>query len=177
MTARFAVLRGRRGTSRRGQTLVEFAMVLPVLTLMLVGTVDLGRVVLANDTVGAAAREAARYAIVHGSMAADLCPAGPPEPDSYVPPAPTADCAHLAPSKEAIREVARRWAMSAGAPVVVEVCYGDPCSGDTDALNATNKRGTPVTVTVRSTVTMAAGGLIGFSSFGVVSTSTMRVNN
>ena len=152
-------------------------MVLPVLMLMLVGTLDLGRVVLANDTVGAAAREAARYAIVHGSMATDLCPAGPPAPESYVPPAPTADCPHLAPSKDAIREVAQRWAMSAGAPVVVEVCYGDGCSGDTDAAGATNARGTPVTVTVRSTVNMAAGGLIGFSGFGVVSTSTMRVNN
>jgi hypothetical protein len=170
-------LRDRNRASRRGQTLVEFAMVLPVLMLMLVGTLDLGRVVLANDTVGAAAREAARYAIVHGSMAADLCPAGPPAPDSYVPPAPTAACPHLAPSKEAIREVGRRWAMSAGAPVVVEVCYGAECSGDTDAVGATNVRGTPVTVTVRSTVQMAAAGIIGFSSFDIVSTSTMRVNN
>lgn len=168
---------GRAGASRRGQTLVEFAMVLPVLMLMLVGTLDLGRVVLANDTVGAAAREAARYAIVHGSQATDLCPAGPPAPDSYVPTTPTVDCPHLAPSKDAIREVGERWAMSAGAPVVVEVCYGAGCSGDTDAAGATNARGTPVTVTVRSTVNMAAGGLIGFSSFGVVSTSTMRVNN
>ena len=150
-------------------------MVLPVLMIMLVGTLDLGRVVLANDTVGAAAREATRYAIVHGASAIDLCPAGPPAPDSYVPPAPTADCPHPAPSKEAIREVARRWALSAGEPVVVEVCYGDGCSGDTDT--GTNARGTTVTVTVRSTVNMAAGGLIGVSSFGIVSTSTMRVNS
>lgn len=177
MTALIARLRARRASARRGQTLVEFAMVLPVLMILLVGTLDLGRVVLANDTVGAAAREATRYAIVHGANAVDKCPAGPPAPDSYVPTAPTADCPHLAPSKEAIREVATRWAMSAGAPVVVEVCYGLNCSGNTDASGATNARGTPVTVTVRSTVNMAAGGLIGFSSFGVVSTSTMRVNN
>jgi Flp pilus assembly protein TadG len=169
------LVRGRRSASPRGQTLVEFAMVLPVLMIMLVGTLDLGRVVLANDTVGAAAREATRYAIVHGASAIDLCPAGPPAPDSYVPPAPTPDCPHPAPSKEAIREVARRWAMSAGEPVVVEVCYGDGCSGDTDT--GTNARGTTVTVTVRSTVNMAAGGLIGVSSFGIVSTSTMRVNS
>ena len=166
-----------RGRSQRGQSLVEFALVLPILVLMLVGTMDLGRVVLANDTVGAAAREAARYAIVHGALAVDLCPSGPPAPDSYVPPAPTADCPHPAPSKEAIREVARRWAMSAGAPLIVEVCYGDGCSGDTDTVGATNARGTPVTVTVRSTVNMAAGGLIGLSCVGVSSSSTMRVNS
>jgi Flp pilus assembly protein TadG len=177
MNALIRLHRARHAGSRRGQTLVEFAMVLPVLMIMLVGTLDLGRVVLANDTVGAAAREAARYAIVHGANAVDACPAGPPAPESYVPPAPSADCPYLAPSKEAIREVAVRWAISAGAPVVVQVCYGDGCSGDTDTTGATNARGTPVTVTVRSTVNMAAAGLIGISSFGVVSTSTMRVNN
>lgn len=163
--------------SARGQSLVEFALVLPILILMLVGTLDLGRVVLANDTVSTAAREAARYAIVHGATAVDLCPAGPPAPDSYVPPAPTADCPFVAPSKDAIREVARRWAMSAGSPVVIEVCYGAGCSGNTDAVGATNARGTPVTVTVRSTVTMAAGGLIGLSGVGVSSIATMRVNS
>lgn len=172
----FSRQRRSRDASSRGQSLVEFALVLPIMVFMMVGTLDLGRVVLANDTITTAAREAARYAIVHGSTAVDLCPAGPPEPESYVPPAPTADCPHPAPSKEAIREVARRWADMAGA-VSVEICYGEGCVGDTDAAGATNRRGIPVTVTVRSTVTMAAGGLIGISGMGVSSTATMRVNS
>ena len=46
--------------SSSGQSLVEFALILPVLILMLIGTFDLGRVVWANDTVSNAAREAAR---------------------------------------------------------------------------------------------------------------------
>ncbi len=164
-------------TSARGQSLVEFTIVLPVLLLMLVGTLDIGRVVLANDTISAAAREAARYAIVHGGGATDLCPSGPPALESYVPPAPTADCPHPAPSKDAIREVARRWAISAGSSVIVQVCYGAGCTGDDDLLDADNSRGTPVTVTVRSIVSMAAGGLIGMSAFGVSSTATMTVNS
>jgi Flp pilus assembly protein TadG len=158
-----------------GQSLVEFALILPVLVLMLVGTLDLGRVVLANDTVSNAAREAARYAIVHGSQAASRCPAGPLPSDVEAPAASTS-CPYPSPSKESIKEVARRWAMSGGYPIVVEVCYGDGCSGDTDAVGATNERGTPVTVAVRSTVTMAAGGLIGFDAFGVSASSTMKVN-
>lgn len=161
--------------SECGQSLVEFALILPVLMLMLVGTLDFGRVVLANDTISNAAREAARYAIVHGSTAASGCPAGP-LPSDVEPPTASADCPYPSPSKESIREVAEAWATSGGHPVVVEVCYGTGCSGDTDAAAATNVRGTPVTITVRSTVTMAAAGLVGFNQFGVSSQSTMKVN-
>ena len=49
-------LRGRES----GQTLVEFGLLLPVLLMMLMGVFDLGRVVLANDMLSNAAREAAR---------------------------------------------------------------------------------------------------------------------
>jgi hypothetical protein len=164
-----------RNRSSRGQSLVEFALILPILVLVLVGTLDLGRVVLANDTVSNAAREAARYAIVHGSQASSGCPAGPLPSDVEAPAAST-DCPYPSPSKDAIREVARRWAMSGGNPISVEVCYGTNCSGDTDVTGATNERGTDVTVTVHGTVNMAAGGLIGFDGFVVSSISTMRVN-
>jgi hypothetical protein len=162
--------------SARGQSLVEFGLVLPVLLMLLMGVFELGRVVLANDMVSNAAREAARYAIVHGGSAMTDCPAGPPGPETVVPAA-SPTCPYPSPSKEAIREVARDWAIAAGHTVVVEVCYGDGCSGDTDAIGATNVRGTPVTVTVRSTVDMAVPSIAGFDSFQVSSSSTMRVNN
>ncbi|HEX6474924.1 MAG TPA: TadE family protein, partial [Candidatus Limnocylindria bacterium] len=48
----------------RGQALVEFALVLPVLILLLVGIFDFGRAVYAFNTVNNAAREAVRLAIV-----------------------------------------------------------------------------------------------------------------
>lgn len=52
------------GGDRRGQALVEFALVIPVFLLLIMGIVDLGRAVYANNTVNNAAREAGRRAIV-----------------------------------------------------------------------------------------------------------------
>lgn len=48
----------------RGQTLVEFAIVLPVFILILVGIFDFGRAIYAYHTVLNASREAARQAVV-----------------------------------------------------------------------------------------------------------------
>lgn len=49
---------------RRGQALVEFALVIPVFLLLVMGIFDLGRAVYANNTINNAAREAGRRAIV-----------------------------------------------------------------------------------------------------------------
>lgn len=48
----------------RGQSLVEFALVLPVFFLLLFGLIDMGRYVYLNSTLSQAAREAARVAAV-----------------------------------------------------------------------------------------------------------------
>ena len=48
----------------RGQGMVEFAIILPVFVLLLVGLFDVGRAVYAYNTVNNAAREAGRLAIV-----------------------------------------------------------------------------------------------------------------
>ena len=172
-----------RRDKTRGQSMVEFALILPILMFLLMGFFDLGRVVLGHDALGHAAREAARYAIVHGGTLSiyggsldGTCPAGP-LPAGITPPAATSSCPYPSPSKEAIRQEAREQAAAAGSAVTVEVCYGEGCTGDTDVPGATNLRGTPVTVTVRSTVDMTAGALIGFGSFSVVSSSTMLVNH
>ena len=55
-----------RSDRSRGQAMVEFALVIPVFILLMVGIFDLGRVVWVNDTLATAAREAARFAIGHG---------------------------------------------------------------------------------------------------------------
>ena len=163
--------------SSRGQSMVEFALILPILMFLLVGFFDLGRVVLAHDALGHAAREAARYAIVHGGSSANPCPVGPPNLPITVVPAASVACPYPSPSKESIRIEAREQAAAAGSTVTVQVCYGQGCTGDTDIVGATNKRGTPVTVTVHSTVAMAAASLLGVSSFDATSSSTMLVNH
>jgi len=49
----------------RGQGLVEFALLLPILLLLLVGVFDLGRAFHALITLNNAGREAARYGTLH----------------------------------------------------------------------------------------------------------------
>jgi Flp pilus assembly protein TadG len=48
----------------RGQSLVEFTLILPLLLVLLMGILDLGRGVAAYNSVANAARSAARVAIV-----------------------------------------------------------------------------------------------------------------
>jgi Flp pilus assembly protein TadG len=51
--------------SERGQSLVEFALILPIFILVLAGLFDLGRAVYAYNTISNASRESVRVAIVN----------------------------------------------------------------------------------------------------------------
>jgi len=51
-------------SSGRGQALVEFALILPILLILLLGILDFGRAVAAYNSVSNAARSAVRVAIV-----------------------------------------------------------------------------------------------------------------
>jgi hypothetical protein len=62
----------RRNTHSRGQALVEFALILPLFLMVLVGVIVLGIIVFYNQQLTNAAREAARFASV-GSATAQ-CP-------------------------------------------------------------------------------------------------------
>ena len=54
-----------RSNARHGQNLVEFAIVLPVLLLVLFGALDLGRIYFTTISLTSAAREGARYLTVN----------------------------------------------------------------------------------------------------------------
>jgi Flp pilus assembly protein TadG len=56
---------GRLRRGERGQSLVEFALVLPVFILIIIGLFDLGRAVFAFNTISNASRESVRVAIVN----------------------------------------------------------------------------------------------------------------
>jgi Flp pilus assembly protein TadG len=77
--------RGRRPRSR-GQSLVEFALVIPIFLLLLFGLIDGGRLVYQHSVLSQAAREGARLASVEaswigsadagcGSAGGPVCPA------------------------------------------------------------------------------------------------------
>jgi Flp pilus assembly protein TadG len=54
-----------------GQSLVEFALVLPILLLIITGLFDVARATWQENTLAYAAREGTRFAIVHGSGSVD----------------------------------------------------------------------------------------------------------
>lgn len=57
-----------------GQATVEFALILPILVLVIVGLFDIARAVWLENSLAYAAREGTRYAQVHGSAAASPIP-------------------------------------------------------------------------------------------------------
>lgn len=70
----------REARARRsgGQALTEFALVAPLIFLLILAIIEGGRFILYYETLSNATREGARYAIVHGSNSS--CPSGPMPP-------------------------------------------------------------------------------------------------
>ena len=191
-----------RSDRSRGQGLVEFALVLPVFMVILIGMVDLGRAIWANNSVANASREAARFASVHGGSCEDLtgsvcsstnyCPVGPLAAGAVVP-STSPTCPYPSPSKQSIYDTATGYLVGGGSSTTVTACYWVPstltntdggtrlaatssCSGNTDTAS-TNLRGAAVTVTVSTQVPMILGSFLGFSTMTVNATSTMLINH
>jgi hypothetical protein len=164
--------RGPVGTT--GQSLVEFALVIPMFLALLFAIVDVGRVVWASNTLSNAAREATRFAIVHGGSKSNTCPVGPPATFTVIPAA-SPSCPYPSPSKQAIVDVAQAFAVAAGSGLTITVCYGAGCSGNSDLT--TNKRGEPVTVRISSTIGLITGALVGNGTYTITGDSTMLVNH
>jgi len=59
----------RRDKSIRGQSLVEFALVLPLFLLLLIGVTEFGRAWMTRNILTGASREAVRIAAVQGNAA------------------------------------------------------------------------------------------------------------
>ncbi|OGO60464.1 MAG: hypothetical protein A2032_01530 [Chloroflexi bacterium RBG_19FT_COMBO_49_13] len=64
-----------------GQTLVEFALVLPLFVLIIAGIFDLGRAFYASITITNAAREGARYGTLNPDYSQGMCNAALVEAD------------------------------------------------------------------------------------------------
>lgn len=145
--------RGPRERSR-GQALVEFAFVFPMIALLAFAFIDLGLAVFHQNTLTSSAREAARVAAVNqiDPVAAPYnCQANRPVENAAAP-----------------NWTFRGCAMSAGAalgiaPGDVSVSYAAP-PGQTLECTSTRNVGCIATVTVVSTyqpITPVAGSLIG----------------
>lgn len=140
-------------------------MVVPLILLMAIGTLDMGRVLFAMDTSANAAREAARFAIVNGGSVGLL---------AAVP-------------VSQIKDRARETAIGAASDMTITVCYSlatppltiaaSACTADMNADRSSYVRGTPVTVVVRSQINLITPALLGMTGFTVEGSSTMLINN
>jgi Flp pilus assembly protein TadG len=79
---RSARRRGRRGS---GQSLVEFALVFPIIVLLVAACIEIGRAVFAYNTIANAARQGARVAIVNQVEDVTDCDASRPVEDPFEP--------------------------------------------------------------------------------------------
>lgn len=139
---------GRRGARQRGTTIVEMAVVAPVVLILLIGTMDLGIAVYAYNTMAEAARAGTRYAAVHGSKAKKQ--AGPAANDPEV--------------EKTVRAYAPGVIAS---DLTVASSWPD---GD-------NEPGSRVTVTVNYDYRPATTWIIGFTKLKLGSSSTMYISN
>ena len=147
----------------RGQALVEVALVTPLFFALLFGLIDLGRVIWAIDSVGAAAREGARYASVHANT--------------------TLIAGTELKTRAELKAYALGYVVAGGINPTSSVCFSvvnigsraPHCSGDTDT--GTYARGNLVTVSVHSNVPVFLGAIFGASTFPVSAESTVLINN
>jgi Flp pilus assembly protein TadG len=93
-----AGLRLRRGAAgpARGQSLVEFALIFPIIILLIAGFFEIGRAVFAYNTIANAARQGARVATVNQLADVTECDESWPIDDPYQPHWSIRGCAILA---------------------------------------------------------------------------------
>lgn len=135
-----------QGGPGHGQALVEFALVAPILFLVLFSIVEFGRFIYYSNVLNDATREGTRYAIVHGSAA--TCKSGP-LPGGPPPPINSCD-----PTGQRVIDTVRRFAVGVipDGDFRIFVCWGtpDPVNPESaEFCNQTNNgRGQPVRVTL-----------------------------
>ena len=75
----------RRASQGGGQSLVEFALVIPIIVLLVAAFVEIGRAVFAYNTIANAARQGARVAAVNQIAVLTDCDESRPIEDPYEP--------------------------------------------------------------------------------------------
>ena len=139
-----------------GQALVEFALILPLLILLLTAVFDLARVVSISSTLDTAVREGTRYAIVHGQMSTS--PVGP------------GTATYTAPDRDsAVEAIVTGRAVAVPSDLAVRVTWPD----------GNNRRNSRVVVTATATYTPVLSQAIlgGAVSFPLSASSRLPIQN
>jgi Flp pilus assembly protein TadG len=140
----------RKGTSvrRRGVTMLETALIAPLVLILLVGAMDLGIAVYTNNTLAEAVRAGTRYAAVHGLKSPS--PVGPGSNNADV------------------EAIVRQYAPGTQ-PAQLEVQSVWP--------DGNNSPGSRVTVSATYNYNLGVTSLVGFRSLKLKSTSTTVIQH
>lgn len=131
---------------KSGQSAVEFALVLPVLVVVILGIFDFARAVWHYNTLAEAAREGTRFAMVHGADSPR--PVGPAANDPQV------------------RDVVQRFAFALDTSQLTVLSTWP---------NGTNRPGDPVRVEVRYTYIPLTGLIVGGGGISLISISEASI--
>ncbi len=163
----------RHGRAADGQGLVEFALIFPILALLVFGLVDFGRAIFIYSAVQDAAREGARYAIVHGSLAESLdkeCASGP-----------GASCD---PTGNNVATQSKKYSFGLDpSQLTAAACWGFGCTVSADcstasnALNASDTPLTPVTVDACYRFSTISGAFLPIGPLTLRAQATLTVNH
>lgn len=166
---------GRRDGCTRGQALVEFAFIAPLFFLLMFSIIEFGRAVYYIQVLNGAAREGARYAIVHGSAA--LCPSGPMPGGATNPCDPTG-----AKVAAAVRQYA--FGIVDNGTLAVTRCWNTAGAPSATCANASNdfgpgndQRGSPVYVHVSFTYSTLIAAIVPLPPFTLQGESTLVINH
>jgi Flp pilus assembly protein TadG len=160
-------MKQRRDGRSKGQALVEFAFIFPIIAVMAFAFIDIGRAVFTQNTLANAAREASRVAAVNQLDPVSgpwKCQAGKPVQDASNPDWTFRGCAVAAGVTAGLKSSN------------VSVSYAAPPGTSITCTGGTLTVGCIVTVTVVTNyvpITPVAGGLIGPITF--TATSSMPV--
>jgi hypothetical protein len=165
-----------RSRRQRGQALTEFALVAPMFLLLLLATIEFGRAVYYVQMLDNAAREGARYAIVHGANS--LCPSGPMPNDATTPNG-------CDPQGVYVEQAVKRYAIAvidAGpSDFVVTRKWCTPpeqdCVNTAGRGNGSNERGQQVAVRVEYDFESILGAYLPLPDFTLEGSTTLVVNN
>jgi hypothetical protein len=173
----------------RGQALAEFALTAPIFLFVMFALFELGRAVFYTQILDSAARDGARYAIVHGFES--FCPSGPmPDPAD-----PSCDLAgnniisvvesrSIGVTDKPASLVTRvKWCDAT--PYTSSTC-GDndavtnqplPCTAWSDDGDGSNNRGQIATVCVSYSYRSILGGFIPIPDFTISGRASLVVNH
>lgn len=112
-----------RDPSRRGSTVVEFTLVFILFLVLLLGVVEIGGAVWTYTTVAFAARQGARFAMIHGSANPVLDGGGNDITDTQVEAVVQANAVGLDPSKIVVDPPTWTPDRSRGSIVELQVSY------------------------------------------------------